>query len=152
MAKASKKNTPKVGQRQRQPKKVMVDLSAADYSLDLPTFGMPPLGRVHHALRVEAFDLEPPTVREQITHHLHIKNTDHKKPGRRTSRDLVRQEARRLLDASSGWRHQWGSLGQLASKLSSWLIHEHPTMPQMVPKVVERHIRDLWQQHQKSTK
>jgi hypothetical protein len=125
-----------------------VALSAADYSLGSPTFGTPPLGRVH-PLRAESFDVGPPTIREQITHHLHVKNTDHKKPGRPTSEDLVRQEARRLLDASGGWQHRWHSLRQFTHKLSDWLAHEHPTMPQMVPKVVERHVRDIWQQHRK---
>jgi hypothetical protein len=105
--------------------------------------------KLHQLVHVP-FDVGSPTISEQIIHRLHVKNTNHKKLGRHTSKDLVCREAKRLLDASSEWQNPYPSLRSLAHKLSRWLANEHPTEPQMKIKIVERHIRGLWQQHQKA--
>jgi hypothetical protein len=125
--------------------------SAAD-SPGPPTSDTPPPERVCHALEAVAFDVGPPTIEPPTTHHLRVKYTDHKKPGRPTSKDRIRQRAQERLAASSGWKNSWRSLRQLAIYLSNWLADEHPTEPQMVPKGVERAIADIWRQHKKSTK
>jgi hypothetical protein len=65
-------------------------------------------------------------------------------PGRPSSRDLVRQEVKRRLDAGNT-----SHLGVLGHNLSEWLANEHPAAPQMSPRVVENNIRDLWQQKSK---
>ena len=62
-----------------------------------------------------------------------------KPPGRPSSRDLIRAEAKRQLTAGSR-----PALKVLAGELSAWLVEAHPQAPAMAPSTVEDNIRDLW--------
>ena len=64
------------------------------------------------------------------------------RPGKPTSRDLVRDKAEHLL------KHGYsGTKKALGIDLSTWLARHHPDEPQMSAAVVERNITDIWQRY-----
>jgi hypothetical protein len=70
----------------------------------------------------------------------------HDARGRPSSKDLIRQEARRRLAAGDGPK----LLSTFSRKLSTWLRETYPDFLQMKPRSVENVVRALWQQRQKS--
>jgi hypothetical protein len=65
------------------------------------------------------------------------------RPGRESSRDLVRDEAQRRLNA--GERPK--TLKAFAKRISDCLKKVRPKKPTMAPDRVESAIRDIWQKH-----
>jgi hypothetical protein len=66
-------------------------------------------------------------------------------PGRPNSISLIREEAQRQLAVGKTPR----TLKEFANELSQWLRRQHRHEPAMVPRVVERNIRDLWRSRQR---
>ena len=67
------------------------------------------------------------------------------RPGRQSSRNLIREEARRRLKV--GEYPKTKTLEAFAKQLSDWLKRHHPDQPTMSPDRVENAIRDIWQKH-----
>ena len=65
------------------------------------------------------------------------------RPGRESSRDLVRAEAQQRLNAAKHPK----TLKAFAKQISDWLKQHQPDKPTMSPDRVENAIRDIWRKH-----
>jgi hypothetical protein len=64
-----------------------------------------------------------------------------RRKGRPSSKELVRTEAKRRLDANENIPE---TQKEFVNQLAKWLNTEHPKAPAMKPHTVENNIRDLW--------
>ena len=83
--------------------------------------------------------LKPPGV--QIFEH---RERLHDAPGRPSSRELVRDEAKRRVAAGIAAK----PLNAFGHDLSAWLRENHPGLPQMKGRSIENVVRDIWQRTQ----
>jgi hypothetical protein len=72
----------------------------------------------------------------------------HDTRGRPSSKDLIRREAQRRVEA--GALPRLPQLNRFGRALSVWLHETYPDLPQMMPRAVENIVRDIWRQRQKT--
>jgi hypothetical protein len=138
-------------QAKRAPRRRQHHLTAAPLSVDAPIFDRPTLSQAHrlktpgqhHNLKPASLAVGPPGIDGEPRSVKSSIVGSATRPGRPSSKDLIRTEAeRRLVNSSAPDR-----LKKLATDLADWLHDAHPEAPQVRPKTIENNIRDLWREY-----